>query len=264
MPGESHILEAIDVAYAYDGEPVVRNVSLRIGAGEAVALAGPNGSGKTTLLRLLCGDLSPSTGSIVFGLKNLQELSPTDRARRIAVVPQRIDPTLAFRVRDLVGMGRAPHAGWFGTLSAADHLAVQSALNLTETLSLAPRLFSELSGGEQQRVALAMALAQETEFLLLDEPTVHLDLHHQYEILELLRTFQRQRGIGVLAVMHDLNLASLYFGRLAVLDDGRLVGTGEPSALLDDPNILGVFRAPLAMVKHPDTGTVQVLIRPSE
>jgi iron complex transport system ATP-binding protein len=251
-----------DLAYAYGRQRALDSVTITVRAGESVALVGPNGSGKTTALRLLSGDLHPISGTVVVDGLSLRALPAGERARQIGVVPQSIDPHLGFISADLVRMGRAPYVGLLGTLSGDDRRAVREALEDTETEPLASRPFRELSGGEQQRVALAMALAQETPYLLLDEPTTHLDLHHQHSLLELLRRLQRERSLGLLAVMHDLNLAALYFDRLVVLSQGHVVGDGDPAKLLIEPEILAVFTAPLSVVPHPDVAVPQVLLRP--
>lgn len=249
------------LAYAYDRQPVLEEADIRVRRGESVALVGPNGSGKTTALRLLSGDLQPLSGHVRVDGRVLASLSARDRAQRIAVVPQLLDPTLAFSGKDLVAMGRAPHVGLLGSLSRRDRAAIQAALQATDSGELGPRPFREMSGGEQQRVALAMALAQETPYLLLDEPTTHLDLHHQHALLELLWGLQRERDLGLLAVMHDLNLAALYFDRLVVLQEGSVLADDRPEDLLLRPEIQAVFTAPMAVVPHPDSGVPQVLLR---
>jgi iron complex transport system ATP-binding protein len=263
MPCERGALTARGVSFAYGGEPVVSSVTLAVAEGELVALAGPNGSGKTTLLRLMSGLRRPRTGFVTLDGRMLHQLSPRERARAIAVVPQRIEPRLMFSARQLVAMGRTPYSGLFGQVSREDRCAVEEALRATDMLDLADRRFGELSGGEQQRVALAMALAQEARYLLLDEPTVHLDLQHQHELLELLRGLHIERGVGILTVMHDLNLATLYFDRLALLADGHLVAEGPCGDLVRRPEVLAQFHAPLAVVDHPSAGVPQVLLEKS-
>lgn len=253
-------IEAIGVSFQYGVTPTLHGVSLSVHKGEMLALAGPNGSGKTTLLKLLSGLLRPRAGEVRFDGQNIANLSHRERAQRIAVVSQHVDPRLMFTVEAIVAMGRAPHTRLLGSQSVADRGVINEAMHVTEVASFARRRFDELSGGEQQRVILAMALAQETDYLLLDEPTVHLDLHHQHELLELLDRLHRERGIGILAVMHDLNLASLYFERLALLDQGRIVADAAPAAVLDHPELLQVFRAPLRVISHPQTGASQVLL----
>lgn len=253
-------LSASGVSFQYGAVPILHDVSLSVCPGEMLALAGPNGSGKTTLLKVLSGLLTPRSGVVRFGPRNLADLSHRERARHIAVVSQQVDPHLLFTVETIVAMGRMPGTRLLASRSDADRDAIVEAMRVTEVSDFARRRFDELSGGEQQRVVLAMALAQETEYLLLDEPTVHLDLHHQHELLELLDRLRRERGIGILAVMHDLNLASLYFDRLALLEHGRLVASGSPTAILDSADHLRIFRAPLRVIAHPQTGASQVLL----
>lgn len=253
-------LQAQAVWFSYAGTQVVRGVTLELGPGEQVALVGPNGSGKTTLLKMLSGAYRSELGSVFLDGTSLVRMKPRAIATRIAVVSQHVDPGLAFRVEELVMMGRIPYTGWLGSPGAGDRDMVQQALAAAELRPLAGRRFDELSGGEQQRVVLAMALAQGADYLLLDEPTVHLDLHHQYALLELLRRLNAERGIAILAVMHDLNLAALYFDRLAVLQDGHLLADGPAGEVLARPETLAVFQAPLRVISHPQTGLPQVLL----
>jgi iron complex transport system ATP-binding protein len=260
MPSEVS-LEAVQVSYRYGDRAVLRDVSLGVKRGTMLALAGPNGSGKTTLLRVMLGARRPADGEVRIHGTSVRAIPPRDRARLIAVVPQNVNPALAFHVEELVAMGRTPYARAFAPRSSEDRRALAKALSATEIESIAGRRFSELSGGEQQRVVLAMALAQDTPFLLLDEPTVHLDLHHQHDLLELLRRLCGERDLGILAVMHDLNLASLYFDRLAVLHRGRMVAEGVPGEVMVKPEVLRVFRAPLVVVSHPQMGVPQVLLQ---
>lgn len=255
----SETLAACAVTHAFDGHVVLRDISLSVGRGQMLALVGPNGSGKTTLLRVLSGATRPDRGQAQVGDTLLARLGRRDLGRRLAVVPQHTDPSLLFTVRQLVAMGRSPYLPLLGSQRMEDRRAVQAALRATELEDLADERFAELSGGEQQRVSLATALAQETPFLLLDEPTVHLDLHHQHRLLELLATLRDERALGILAVMHDLNLAALYFDRIAVLDGGRLAADGTPDEILHS-DALTVFDAPLVPVRHPESGRPQVLL----
>lgn len=255
-------LSGAGLTYAYGNVDAIRGVSLQLRKGDALALVGPNGSGKTTLLTLFSGLRTPRSGMVSVNGTELSALSPRARARFISVVSQHLDPKLMFTVEHLVGMGRTPHSGLLRALSDNDWRAVQDALQATGATHLSRRRFGELSGGEQQRVMLAMALAQQTPYLLLDEPTVHLDLEHQHRFLELLHDLHATRGIGVLAVMHDLNLAALYFERLAVMSQGTLVAEGSSRELLQLEDVLQVFRAPLTQVLHPDADVPQVLLRP--
>lgn len=248
------------LSFRYGRTLAVDNVSLTVKSGDLLAVAGPNGSGKSTLMRLLSGSLQPEVGEVMLRGQKLASIRPRARARYIAVVPQHIDPKLMFSVRHMVAMGRSPYLRFLGSLSAHDLQQVDEALEVTQTRHLAERQFAELSGGEQQRVILAMALAQETDFLLLDEPTVHLDLHHQHSLLEFLWTLNRATRKGIVAVMHDLNLAALYFDRLALMDAGRLVAVASPAEVISTPGYMSIFGAPLTVVRHPQTGAPQVLL----
>jgi iron complex transport system ATP-binding protein len=233
-----------DVTFGYRGTPVVEGVRLRLQPGELVALLGPNGAGKSTLLRLATGILRPNQGRIRLQGRDVRELARPEIARRVAVVPQEFSLQFAYTVRQLVVLGRLPHTGVWRVARAADREAVRAALAATQTEALADRVFQELSGGERQRVLLALALAQEASILLLDEPTAHLDIKHQVEVLELLRRLHLERGMTVLAVLHDLNLAARYFPRLVLLDRGVLAD-GPPAEVLDSALISRVYQTPV-------------------
>lgn len=255
-------LAAVGVSFWYGSSPVVRDVNLAASAGSSLALTGPNGSGKTTLLRLLSGSIRPASGDVSLLGRPLSAWRRRERARAIAVVSQHVDPALDLSVETVIALGRTPYTGLFGQLSPSDRHAIDSAIDATDTASLSHRRFSELSGGEQQRVMLASAIAQEPRFMVLDEPTVHLDLEHQHSLLELLSRLKRERGIGILSVMHDLNLAALYFERIAVMSQGRMAIDDTADAVLRRPDVQELFRAPLSLVTHPDAGVPQLLLRP--
>jgi iron complex transport system ATP-binding protein len=234
------------VSFAYplpDGRrrEVLRAVDLTLSRGEMVALVGTNGSGKTTLLRLLTGILKPDAGEVSFEGRPLADWRRLDLARRVAVLPQQLDLPVGFRVAELVEMGRAPHARRLFASSEADEQAVVRALTDADALDLADRFAEELSGGERQRLLVAMALAQEPDLLLLDEPTLHLDLAHQVALLGAIRRLREQRGLTVLAVLHDLNLAAAFAPRVAVLDGGRVVADGVPDEVLSPDLVRRVF-----------------------
>jgi iron complex transport system ATP-binding protein len=213
------------------------------------------------MLRLLSGALKPDSGTVSIDGFEMQRAAPRDLARKIAVVPQQVDPTLSLTVESMVALGRTPYTGLLRPMSPTDRAALGEAMVATDTLALRRERFNELSGGEQRRVALAMAMAQGTPYLLLDEPTVHLDLHHQYAFFELLQSLRSVREIGILAVMHDLNLAALHFSTMVILENGRVRARGEPSTILTNPDAMSVFRAPLQIVSHPQTGVPQVLLQ---
>ena len=247
-------LAATAVTAAYGSRVVLRECSFAVGSGEIVAIVGPNGAGKSTLLRILAGLLRPSTGSVSLDGQDLMALSRSQVARRIAVVPQIFDTLFPFTVREVVALGRTARLGAFGRASVDDVAAVERAIRELELESLASRRIDRLSGGERQRAVLAMALAQETAVLLLDEPTVHLDPGHQLATLELLRELGRRRQLAVCAVLHDLNLASTFASRIVALADGRIVREGTPLEVLDADLVQGVFGAGLEVVArdgHP-------------
>jgi len=232
------------VSFGYDGEPVLHEVSLQLAQGELVGLLGPNGAGKTTLLRLASGLLAPAGGRVLLVGHPLRGLTRATVARNVAVVPQDFAVQFAYTVRQIVALGRMPHRGLLGTATPTDRRAVARALAATHTDDLADRVFNELSGGERQRVLLALALAQESPIVLLDEPTAHLDVKHQTETLELLRRLNRERGITVLAALHDLNLAARYFPRLLLLHH-TILADGPPAEVLDAALLSRVYGTPV-------------------
>jgi len=215
---------------------VLQGVDLAVATGELVALVGTNGSGKTTLLRLLAGTLRPDAGELALFGRAAQGWSRMELARRVAVLPQSLELPTGFRVGELVAMGRLPHSRSLFGATPEDEQAVERALRDADARELAERYAEELSGGERQRVLVAMALAQEPRLLLLDEPTLHLDLAHQVGLLETIRRLRSERGIAVVAVLHDLALAAAA-PRVAVLDAGRIVADGPPDVVLT-PNLV--------------------------
>ena len=219
---------------------VLRGVDLSILAGELVALIGTNGSGKTTLLRLFAGTLRPDAGELMLFGRQAGGWSRMELARRVAVLPQSLELPTGFRVGELVTMGRLPHSRSLFGATREDEEAVERALRDADARDLASRYAEELSGGERQRVLVAMALAQEPQLLLLDEPTLHLDLAHQLNLLETIGRLRRERGIAVVAVLHDLTLASVA-PRVAVLDAGRVVADGHPDEVLSEELVRRVF-----------------------
>ena len=245
-PARAPVVAATDVAFAYrasDGTSrrVLSSVTLDVAAGEFVALVGTNGAGKTTLLRLLAGTLPPAAGRITLGGRSIATMSRIDAARRVAYLPQSLELPDGFRVSELVEMGRAPHAQRLFGVTDGDRLAVERALRAAGASELAGRYPGELSGGERQRVLVAMALAQEPQLLLLDEPTLHLDLAHQLALLESVSRLQPARELAVVAVFHDLNLAASFAPRVAVLAEGRIAADGRPEEVLTPALVEEVF-----------------------
>jgi iron complex transport system ATP-binding protein len=234
-------------------------VSLEAKAGQVVALIGPNGSGKSTLLRAVSGVLPIDSGDVRVDGRSLAALSTMERARTMAVVPQARNMPPAFGVYESILLGRTPYLGWLGRAGAGDHARVQHALEQTDMTSLANRMVGELSGGEQQRVLLARALAQDTPVLLLDEPTTHLDLQHREGLVRLVRELAKAKKLAVLMILHDLNMASLYADRVSVLVEGEIEASGSPMEVLTEKVLSGVYGVPVHVIPHPQYGKPLIL-----
>jgi iron complex transport system ATP-binding protein len=234
-------LHADAVTAGYGERTVLHACTLRVARGDVVAIVGPNGAGKSTLLRALAGLLRPSSGSVRLDGVDIATLARRELARRIAVVPQIFDTLFPFTVREVVALGRTARLGTFGGASRGDLAAVDRAIADLDLADLATRRIDRLSGGERQRAVLAMALAQEADVLLLDEPTVHLDPGHQVVMLRLVRELACTRGLAVAAVLHDLNLAAAMATRLAVLAEGRIVCDAAPETVISAELIRDVF-----------------------
>jgi iron complex transport system ATP-binding protein len=234
------------------------DVSLAIEAGEFVGLIGPNGSGKTTLLRVLLGFLSPAQGEVCLGGAPLHSFKRRAIAQRVTMVQQDTRIDYAFTARDVVAMGRTPYLGRFTPETPVDKQAIQRAMQATETTDFAERSVTNLSGGERQRVHLARALAQETQVILLDEPTANLDLAHQFEMLSLLRQVTRQ-GKAALAAIHDLALAARFCDRLLLLADGKIVAAGPPASVVTESNLARFFALRARVLNDKETGSLFIV-----
>lgn len=250
------------VSFSYIDVPVLHDIDLAIERGEMVALLGPNGSGKTTLIKLLSGVLRPTEGEIHLDGSSLRRLKRREVAQMVAVVPQQFHMPFAFTLREVVLLGRTPFLKAFSNEGEGDYKAVQRSMELIGVTELGQRFFNELSGGERQKGILAMALAQEPKLLLLDEPTAHLDINHQVEILDLVKDLNREQGITVIGAMHDLNLAALYFDRLILLKEGRILADGPPSDVLTEGTIKEVFSASVQVMRHPSMKAPHIVITP--
>lgn len=259
------LLSAENVSFSYANTPTLFDIDFALDCGARRALLGPNGSGKTTLLKLLTGILHPTRGAIFFQDTNLKKMTRREIAKRVALVPQELNLQFGFTVQQLIMLGRTPHVHALSGATKHDREVVERVVELTELSEMRERVVTELSGGEQQRVVIAMALAQEPQVLLLDEPTVHLDINHQVEILELLRKLNRERELTVLATMHDLNLAALYFDDLVLLERGRIVAQGVPQDVLKVERIRDVFKANVLIQPHPTRAELpQVILLPQQ
>lgn len=257
--------EAINIRYAPDSPPVLTQFSLDVRPGVFLGIVGPNGSGKSTLVRALSRALRPASGAVLLDGRDLYAgLSAREAARAIGVVPQETAVSLDFTVREVVRMGRAPHLPRrpFASETAQDERIVDGAMRDARVESLADRAVPTLSGGERQRVLFARALAQQPDVILLDEPTAHLDLRHQTEALTLARALAHGGGKAVLAVLHDVNLASAYCDELVLLDAGRIVAQGTPEEVVTAENLQEVYGARVWVRRHPASGRPLVLTLP--
>lgn len=242
-------LHADSVTVAVRERAILSDVSFRLEHGERVALIGPNGAGKSTLLRVLAGTLRPTAGRVEMDGMPLASLSRSSIAKRLAVVPQQTALPFSMRVEDVVALGRLPHEGSLRGATAADRAAVAAAIDRVGLGHLMGRDARELSLGERQLVLLALAVAQAAPVLLLDEPTVHLDLRHQVEAMELLRDLNERDGTALIAVLHDLGLAAHFFPRLVIVEHGRIIADGAPGEVLTDRMIREVFGVEPALVR---------------
>ena len=233
----------------YRDRVALDGVDLAIAPGERVALIGGNGAGKSTLLRVTAGTLEPSAGQVELLGQPLATLSRMGIARRVGVVPQAAALPFATRVEEVVGLGRIPHEDPFRGARPADHVAIARAIERVGIGHLVGRDARELSLGERQLVLIAMAVAQGTPILLLDEPTVHLDLRHQVAAMELLVGLNEGDGMTVVAVLHDLTMAAHFFPRLVLIDRGRIIADGPPDVVLAPERIRDVFGVDPALVR---------------
>ncbi len=249
-----HHLEASNLTLGYDGSPIIQGLDLQIPPGRITALVGPNGCGKSTLLRGLARLLKPQGGAVYLDGKAIHRLNTRDVARQVGLLPQSPLAPEGLTVRELVAQGRYPHQQWFQQWSAADEAAIHQALAITGMATLADRPLETLSGGQRQRAWIAMALAQETEILLLDEPTTFLDLAYQLEVLDLLHELN-QGGRTIVMVLHDLNQACRYADHLVALRDGTIVAQGPPHAVMTAALVQQVFGMACRILEDPVAGT---------
>ena len=245
------MIRAERLTVAYRGRPALTDIDLHVAAGERVALVGPNGAGKSTLLRAIAGVVEPVAGTVELGGKPIGALDRLAIARRLAVVPQLPQLPFATTVEEVVALGRLPHEHPIRGLRPVDRAAIAAAIDRVGVGHLLGRDARELSLGERQLVLLALAVAQAAPVLALDEPTVHLDLRHQVEVMELLVDLNERDGTTIVAVLHDVGLAAHFFPRVVVLDRGRIAADGPPLQALDADRIREVFGVDPALVRLP-------------
>jgi len=244
--------------FAYDGIPAIDNINLEIAAGDFVGIVGPNGSGKTTLLKNMCRSLRAQQGEIYIGKRKLGDMSRPQIAQEVAIVPQELTAAFPFTVWEMVSMGRHPYMGRFSSLSGPDITIINRALDEVGLGDLKKRFYAQLSGGEKQKVLIAQALAQEAGILLLDEPTSHLDISRQLEIMNLVADLNKRQGQTVVAVMHDLNLAANFCKKLILMRRGRIYRYGPTAAVLTKEDLGELFQTDVIVETHPVTGKINV------
>jgi iron complex transport system ATP-binding protein len=244
------LLKFDDVSFSWvpGGVPVLSGLSLTMRSGEMAAVLGPNGAGKSTLLRVASGYLKPTSGEVYIAGASNGRAGRREIARRVAMVPQYSSIYLPYTVEELARLGRFPWRGLLGRWTGADERALSRALKVTGVAALADRPVTELSGGEFQRAVIAKALAQEPELLLLDEPTAHLDISYQMQIFEIISGLNRDDGLTVLAVLHDINLAATFFDRIILIRDGRVYFDGPKDEALTPENVAAVFDWPVKAI----------------
>jgi iron complex transport system ATP-binding protein len=252
-------LETREVRLGYDGREIVPGLSVSIPTGSFTVIVGPNACGKSTLLRAMARLLPPLSGAVLLDGKSVREMATRDVAAVLGILPQAPVAPEGITVADLVGRGRYPHQGFFRRWTEEDDTAVAEALLSTDVLDLADRPVDELSGGQRQRVWIAMALAQRTELLLLDEPTTYLDLSHQLDVLDLLTDLNRERGVTMVAVLHELNLACRYADHLIAMADGRVVAEGAPAEVVTEELVTRTFGMRCSVIEDPASGTPMVV-----
>lgn len=255
------VLKVEQLVCGYDPlKPVIRGVDFSVKEGDFVGIVGPNGSGKTTLLRCVVGLLKKDRGEVVIGHHKIENLDKRELARRVAFVPQLMEPIEGFTVEEMVLLGRTPYFNRFSFETEDDQDAVKWAIEELNIEKLKDRPVSDLSGGEFQRVAIARALAQEPRILLLDEPTSHLDIRFQMKICKLLRKLRKHRSI--IATFHDLNLASRYCSRLVLIKNGELIAEGRPEEVVTPENIWKAYRVKVTVRKNPHTQKARYVLLP--
>lgn len=253
-------LRVNDLTVNYGAHTALDGVGFNIDKGSFLALIGPNGAGKSSLLRTISRLLKPSRGVLYLGEQDLQKISLKDISKSIAVVPQDTNIDFDFSVADVVAMGRYPHLKRFQKEEKKDEKIIAEAMEITGITHLASRSAVNLSGGERQRVIIARALAQEPEILLLDEPTANLDLNYQVEFLELARRLNREKGVTVIAAIHDLNLAAQFFDYFILLSDKKILALGIPETVLTPENISFAYGIPVVVQRNPLHGKLHITV----
>lgn len=244
----------------YDGQYVLQQIDLHVERGEFLGIIGPNGSGKTTLLRLLSGEERPDDGVVELQGVSVERWKARERAKQLTVVAQEGLPPVPFSVYDVVMMGRHIYQARFRSPSDHDRAVVEGVLSATGLQHIRHKSVSSVSGGERQRVAIARAMAQEPHVLLLDEPTTYLDIGYQLSVLEYVQNWQRLTGATVVTVLHDLNLAAQFCGRIVLMNEGHIIADGTPPDVLQADVLERIYHTRPHIIYHPLSGVPQMLL----
>ena len=253
------MIETNNIGVTLSKKRIVDQICIHVDEGEFVGVIGPNGSGKSTLLKTIYRILKPTDGSIVINNRNLRDLSLRESAVQTSVVAQHNHYNFDFKVKDIVMMGRSPHKRAMEMDNEEDHRIVKDAINKVDMTPFTDRDFYTLSGGEQQRIILARALAQQTKCLILDEPTNHLDIKYQLQLLDVVKGL----NLTVLCALHDLNLAAAYCDRLYLMKEGRIFTSGKPEEILTEEIIREVYGVDVTVEKHKKTGLLNIVYHPA-
>lgn len=257
----SPMYDLCDVSFKAGERTLLQPLTLTLAPRRVIGLIGHNGSGKSTLVKLLARQQAPASGEIRFENTPLGDWQGRALARKIAYLPQHTPPAAGLRVRELVRFGRYPWHGPLGRFSAQDLARVDEAMELTGVSRFADRLVDTLSGGERQRVWLAMLVAQDADCLLLDEPIAALDVAHQVEVLSLVQSLSRTRGLGVVVVLHDINMAARFCDEIVALRGGRLCARGTPAELMTSERLEDIYGIAMVVMPHPQTGEPVCVVR---
>jgi iron complex transport system ATP-binding protein len=253
-----YALEIKDLEFGYNENLVIKGVSFNIEKGKFISIIGPNGSGKSTLLKTINHLYNPTKGSILVDGININDMKKRDLAKKIALVPQDTVVDYDFTVEEIVLMGRHPYKSRFQKEDEGDYKVINESLEMTNTLKLKKRLITEISGGERQRVIIAKALAQKPSIILLDEPTSHLDINHQMDILNLLKRLNKEHGTTIILVIHDINLAARYSDEIILIDKGKISDMGKPEDIITSDNIENIYNLKVAIEKNKYTDTTYI------
>ncbi|MCP8951637.1 heme ABC transporter ATP-binding protein [Bacillus safensis] len=258
------MIQVKEIRGGYGEKEVIRGINLEVKQGEFLGILGPNGSGKTTLLKMMAGILAPMSGEVRLGGHLIQSYQPKTLAQKMAVLPQKTDQAFSFTVEETVQFGRYPYQkGWLQSVTQEDVQVVTKVMEQTGVAQFKDQSIHELSGGEQQRVYLAQALAQQPEYLLLDEPTSFLDLAYQKDLLDLIKEETASSRLTVIGVFHDVNIASLYCDRLLLLHEGKTDMLGMPHHVLTSERINRVYETNVTPLQHPFRANPQLMVEPA-